>query len=145
MCGTDRYRAHLHRGPAAVHGSAMTRLGWSVRRRYRAGMRAAALAFAFLAELAMLVAFAVWGFTVGSGIWAVVLGLGAPALVAAIWGVFCAPRSPRRLQDPALVAVQAALFSLAVVALISIGHPYWALILGFAALHLPLVRTPSIR
>ena len=65
-------------------------------------MRILSLALRFLLELALLVALGVWGFTVGGGtITKVVLGIGAPLASAIAWGLFVAPKAPRRLDDPA--------------------------------------------
>src|ERR687897_738438 len=46
------------------------------------GARGATLAARFLCELAMLAALAFWGYVVGEGPWAWLLGVGAPALAA---------------------------------------------------------------
>ena len=52
------------------------------------------LALAFLLELCLLAALGYWGFRVGSGwIARIALGVGAPAVVIAIWGIFLAPTS----------------------------------------------------
>jgi hypothetical protein len=82
------------------------------------------LALAFLLEVAMLAAYAYWGFQAGSStIMKVVLGIGIPLGVAVIWGLLMAPRSPRRLQGVAYLALKIVLFGLAIAALIVIGKP----------------------
>jgi hypothetical protein len=87
-------------------------------------MSAANLALAFFLELAMLVSFGYWGFWAGkSGMARLGLGLGVPLLAAAIWGIFMAPKSSRRLQGGAYLALKLALFGLAVAALIVAGSP----------------------
>ena len=49
---------------------------------------------AFLLEIAALVALAVWGFTVAPNlVLRLVLGLGAPAVLVAVWGLWLAPTS----------------------------------------------------
>ena len=65
-------------------------------------LRSVNLGVRLLCELALLVALAVWGFHVGSGLASdLVLGLGAPLLAAVVWGRWVAPASRRRLADPA--------------------------------------------
>jgi hypothetical protein len=49
------------------------------------GLRGVILTLRFLCELAMLAALAYWGFTVGDGAGAWVLGVGAPLLAAVVW------------------------------------------------------------
>ncbi|MGV9805863.1 YrdB family protein [Micromonospora chersina] len=74
-------------------------------------MKAALLTLIFLLELAMLAAAGWWGFTLDAG-WPVRLlaGLGAPLLIAVVWGVFCSPRATVALPAPAKLGVQAACF-----------------------------------
>ncbi|MGW5670414.1 YrdB family protein [Micromonospora sp. NPDC003776] len=74
-------------------------------------MKAALLTLIFLLELAMLAAAARWGFTLDAG-WPVRLlaGIGAPLLLAVVWGVFCSPRANVALPAPAKLGVQAACF-----------------------------------
>src|SRR4029453_19638060 len=57
------------------------------------GLRGATLTARFLWELAMLAALAFWGYVVGEGPWAWLLGVGAPVLAAVVWGAFVAPRA----------------------------------------------------
>lgn len=45
----------------------------------------------------MLVGFVVLGLSIGDGPLSVVLAVVLPATVAVVWGVFLAPRAPRRL------------------------------------------------
>jgi hypothetical protein len=81
------------------------------------------LVLAFLLELAMLAAYAFWGFQIGNiMIVRIVLGIGIPLLVAVIWSLFMAPRSPKRLQGAAYLALKVVLFGLAIAALIVIGN-----------------------
>ena len=46
------------------------------------GLRGATLTARFLCELAMLAALAFWGYVVGEGPWAWLLGVGAPVMAA---------------------------------------------------------------
>ena len=87
-------------------------------------MKALLLALAFLLELAMLVAAGWWGFTLDAG-WPVRLlaGLGAPLLIAVVWGTFCSPKAAVPLPAPAKLAVQAACFLTAGLLLALAGRP----------------------
>ncbi len=77
----------------------------------------------FLAELALLVALAYVGWRLGSPNQAVgiVLAVVLVGLAAAAWGRWVAPRSETRLQDPARLGVEVALFGGAVVGLAVVG------------------------
>jgi hypothetical protein len=46
------------------------------------------LALRFALELAMLFAFAYWGWTQHEGVWRILWGAGMPLVASAIWGVF---------------------------------------------------------
>jgi hypothetical protein len=86
---------------------------------------------AFVLELAALGALAWWGFSKPvSRVASVALGLGAPLLVAVIWGAFAAPRASFALPLVEVLAVKALVFGAAVVALASIGHRGLALWFG---------------
>ena len=99
------------------------------------------LTVAFLAELAALAAFAVWGWSVGGSTgWRVVLAVAVPAVAAVLWGVFAAPRAPVRV--PALtVGVKVVVVGGAVLALVATGHPVLAVVLAAAALLSSLLST----
>lgn len=104
-------------------------------------MRAANLALRFLLELAMLAALATWGFTVGAG-WPLklLLGAGGPVLAAAVWGVWLAPRSPRRLPAAGMILLEVVLFGLAAAGLATTGHRLLAVVLaGLYALNRVLI------
>jgi hypothetical protein len=100
------------------------------------------LTVAFLAELAALVALAVWGWSVGESTgWQVVLAVAVPTVAAVLWGVFAAPRAPVRV--PVLtVGVKVVVFGAAVLALFATGHPLLAVVLAAAALLSSLLSTP---
>lgn len=88
----------------------------------------------FLLEIAMLVAFGVWGFATGDATWQkLLLGIGAPAIALVAWGALVAPRARRRLRDPSRLVVEVILFGLAGAALWSAGAPGWALALVLVA------------
>lgn len=83
---------------------------------------------AFLLEIGLLFALAVWGFNVTDNVWlGYVLGLGAPVLAAAAWGIFAAPRSNLRLKQPVRLVFALSLFSLASIGLYSVGQTGWAI------------------
>jgi hypothetical protein len=84
-------------------------------------VRAFSLALMFVVELAAFAAFAYWGASVGSGAVAVLLAIAAPALAIALWAVFAAPKSARRLPTATRVPFELAVFGLAVVALVAAG------------------------
>jgi hypothetical protein len=89
------------------------------------------LGLSFLLELCALAALAYWGFQVSSGpIMAVVLGIGAPLLMALVWGRFAAPASRTRLPIPALLVLKLVIFALAAAALAVAGQPVPATVFG---------------
>ena len=91
------------------------------------------LSLAFVLELAMLAAYASWGFHTGqSTVVKIGLGIGVPLLVAVIWGLLMAPNSSRRLNGAAYLALKVVLFGLAVAALISTGNVALGILLGAA-------------
>jgi hypothetical protein len=61
----------------------------------------------FLLEISMLVSLGYWGFKTGeTWIMKAVLGLGAPALVSVLWGIYCAPKAATRLQGWPLAGLE---------------------------------------
>lgn len=89
------------------------------------------LSLAFFLELAMLAAFAYWGFHTGqSTIVKIGLGIGIPLLTAVVWGLFMAPNSSMRLQGAAYLALKLVLFGLAVAALITTSKDTLGIVLG---------------
>ncbi|MFE9693900.1 YrdB family protein [Micromonospora sp. NPDC005806] len=87
-------------------------------------MKAALLGVIFLLELALLVAAGWWGFTLDAG-WPVRLlaGLGAPLLIAVVWGLFCSPKASVPLPAPAKLTAQAACFVTGGLLLALAGRP----------------------
>jgi hypothetical protein len=100
------------------------------------------LGLAFFLELAALMAFAFWGYAASeSTIGKILLGIGVPLIGVAVWGIFAAPRSKRRLKGLALLAFKIGFFALAVLALIVAGSTMAALILAVvAAINLALAQ-----
>ncbi len=77
----------------------------------------------FLLELCMLVAVGYWGFETHSG-WAakIILGIGLPVLIAAVWGLFAAPRGPYRLTGVAYIVLSLILLGSGAIALFASGR-----------------------
>lgn len=97
-------------------------------------LKAANLALSFCLELCMVVAYGYWGFTTGNTLIAqLLLGIGVPAIVIVVWGIFMAPASSRRLKGWSHWIVEIILFVLAIVALYLAGRPSLSLV--FAALY----------
>lgn len=57
------------------------------------------------------------------------LGIGAPLAAAVVWGLWAAPRSPRRLHGAARLALESTVFIVAALALLAAGAPVLALLL----------------
>lgn len=97
-------------------------------------VKSANLALRFLLELGALAAFAYWGWQTGSGAGTrLILAVALPVIAAAIWGQFIAPKAPRRLEDPARMAVEIAFFGAATVAVGSAGAATAGAMFGAAA------------
>ncbi|MEH0842701.1 YrdB family protein [Micromonospora sp. CPCC 205711] len=87
-------------------------------------MKALLLTLTFLLELAMLAAAGWWGFHLDAGLAVRLLaGLGAPLLIAAVWGVLCSPKAAVPLPPAAKYAAQAACFVTAGLLLALAGQP----------------------
>ena len=80
----------------------------------------------FLLELAALAAFGLWGASIASGVWAVLLAIGLPVVVAILWGRFAAPRARRQLPLRLRAPFELAVFALAALALWQAGSLAWA-------------------
>ena len=75
----------------------------------------------------MLVALGWVGGEIGSSVVVrVLLAIAFPLMAAVVWGMFIAPKAPRRLTDPAKLLVELVLFAAAVVGLAVVGHPVLA-------------------
>ena len=94
------------------------------------GLRVTILAIRFLCELGLLVGLAYWGFTVGVGATAWLLGLGAPTIAAVVWGLFVAPKAKHPVSMPIRLSIELDLFILATLALWFAGAPVAGLLLG---------------
>jgi hypothetical protein len=79
----------------------------------------------FACEIAAIVAVVWWG-------WPVV-GILVGLAVIAVWGVWVAPKAPRRLADPGRLVLELAIFALATVAYVGVGHVALAIVFAVAA------------
>ncbi|MBV8984833.1 MAG: DUF2568 domain-containing protein [Acidimicrobiia bacterium] len=75
-----------------------------------------------------LAALGYWGWHTGDGLGRLALAAAAPVALARVWATWVAPRSQRRMEDPARFAVEVAIWCGAGVALIAGGQ----IILGVA-------------
>jgi len=97
-----------------------------------------ALTVRFLLELAALAAVSWWGFEVS---W--LLGLGAPLLVALVWGAFISPKAAVKVPKAVWVGLQVLVFGAAALALAAVAPAWFApafvavVVLDSAALALP--------
>ena len=90
------------------------------------------LGLAFVLELAALISFAAVGVLL-SGWMQLVGGLAGAAVFVALWGIFAAPRSKRRLKGINLLLFKAGIFAVAVLILVLIGQPVWAAVMAVLA------------
>ena len=88
-------------------------------------MRAANLGLKFLLELAAFAALAYWGADIS-----IVVAVAAPAVAIALWAVFAAPKSARRLPAGARIPFELLVFAAAVAALFADGAPTLAVVLA---------------
>ena len=96
-------------------------------------VQSANLLLRFLLELSALGALGYWGFHTTDGVIAKLgLGLGAPLVAAAVWGVFVSPKAAVPLSTPLWLLVQAGVFGAAMAALLASGRPSLAWALGLA-------------
>jgi Protein of unknown function (DUF2568) len=79
----------------------------------------------FACEIAAIVAFVWWGWPI--------LGIVAGAVVIAAWGAFVAPKSTRRLADPARGVLELVIFAAATAGFASVGQTFLAIVFGVAA------------
>jgi len=76
----------------------------------------------FLLELCMLGALAYWGFETGDGTaMKALLGVGAPLLVAGVWGTFIAPKATVKVPTGVWIGLQVIVFGAAAVALAAVA------------------------
>ncbi len=98
-------------------------------------MKAFVMTIAFLLEIAMLLALGYWGFCNHHGVLMKCLfGIGSPAAVGVLWGVFLAPKSNRRLPTVYRIVISLAFFLLSDVLLYQTGQTTYAIVLAITAL-----------
>lgn len=81
----------------------------------------------FVVELCLLAAVSYGGFQLDGG-WPLrmVAGMGAPLLVAGVWGLFVAPKAWRRLAEPWRFGLESILFGWGAAALVNAERPWLA-------------------
>ena len=88
---------------------------------------------AFVSELALLVATAVLGWSIGQGIDSTAVGLVAatvlPLATATAWGLWLAPRARNRLPDMPRLLSKCVLFAVVGLLVAATASPVWGLIL----------------
>jgi hypothetical protein len=98
-------------------------------------LKQANLGLRFLFELCALVALGYWGFRTDWGTAAKIgLGIGAPLLMAVVWGAFVAPKARVTLPATAREFLGLAILELAAVALAAAGAPALAIAFGILVL-----------
>ena len=78
------------------------------------------LAVRFLLEICVLISVGYWGFNAGTG-WfpRILLGIGAPLLIAVIWSMFGAPKAPYHLTGFMMFVLELVVFGSGVAALLA--------------------------
>lgn len=98
-------------------------------------LKNANLALAFLLELGVLAALAYWGWAVGPTSAAKIgLAIGAPVVAIAIWAIWGAPRSPRRLKGMWYWLLRVAFDAAGALALIAAGQSLAGIVFALVAL-----------
>ncbi|WP_238933752.1 YrdB family protein [Brevibacillus choshinensis] len=93
------------------------------------------LLLVFLSEVAAIIAYGYWGFHVPSSAlvkW--VLGVGIPAAVIVVWGLFLSPNASVEIPQALCIGMKVIIFGLAAAALYSAGRPKLALWFGLCVL-----------
>ena len=97
---------------------------------------------AFVLELVALGGLAWWGFHAGHNVAVhVLLGIGAPLLMAVAWGMFAAPRARHPLPVPALLVFKLVVFGLASAAVYATGAHAFGIVFGAVAVANTLLAT----
>ena len=97
-------------------------------------MRSLNLVFRFILEMVVLVSLLLWGFGASDQLLVqLILGLGAPAIVIVLWGTFGSPKAPRRLEDPARLALEVVVFGIGALAFVASGQAILGVLLAAAA------------
>lgn len=87
------------------------------------------LAIRFLLELCVLAALGNWGFHIERGIlFKIGFGIGAPLLIAVVWGMFGSPQASMPLHGPSHLILEIVVFGLAAAALYASQHPVLSIV-----------------
>ena len=99
------------------------------------------LMFRFILELCALAAAGFWGWKQSDGFFRLILSIGVPIILAAIWGVFAVPDDPSRSGNAPVVvsgilriAIELSIFAFAIWSLYSTGFIGLSKILGMAVI-----------
>lgn len=77
----------------------------------------------FLLELAVLGSVGLWGFTLRTAVgWKWLLGLGGPAVLIVLWGLFGAPTAAHKVHGAVRVLFELGWFGVGVAALAAAGY-----------------------
>jgi hypothetical protein len=96
-------------------------------------VKVANLVLRFLLELTALGALAYWGFHEFDGAAAIVLGLGAPLVAAAVWGLFVAPKRRVHRGEAFRWLAELLVFGAATAALVDAGAVVVAIVFALLA------------
>lgn len=89
------------------------------------------LAVRFFLEICALFVAGYWGFKTGSSGWMKgLLGIGIPLVLAVLWGLMGSPKAPIQLAVPFRFFLEAVVFGLPLLFLISLGKINFAWIYG---------------
>jgi hypothetical protein len=95
-------------------------------------VRGANLLLKFLLELCAFAALGYSGAQLFDGPVAVLAAVLLPVVAIAVWGLWCAPRSSRRLPAPARIPLELGVFACAAIGLALVGPPVLAIVLAVA-------------
>ncbi|MBE5102265.1 YrdB family protein [Priestia aryabhattai] len=86
------------------------------------------LVLRFLLELFALGSLAYWGIQTGKGLNKVLLAIGAPLVIAIVWGIFGSPRAQIQLSMSMHMMLELIVFGLPAIALYATGKHSFAII-----------------
>jgi Protein of unknown function (DUF2568) len=93
----------------------------------------------FFLEMAALASLAYWGFHEFGGVAQWLIGLGAPLLVAVVWGRFMSPKASHPTLDPVRLLIETVVFGAGVAALFAADATVLATVFAvLAVVHLAL-------
>ncbi|MFS0781284.1 YrdB family protein [Bacillus sp. 1P06AnD] len=87
------------------------------------------LGLRFLLEMCGLAALAYGGFSTGNSyVWKLLLGMGSPLLMAAIWGMFISPKAAIPVKGMVKWLLELLVFGLCTCALLAAGKPLLSIV-----------------